>query len=88
MIVGDFMLHPQAEFSRVSNEAAQLYREETPMKKQSASGLRDAAEKAIKELKSKLGPKFSKNLAIADPKNSPEFLDEVCPFSSCSQNVH
>lgn len=74
-------LSSQAEFSRVANEAAQIYQEDTPTKKQTVSGLREAVDKAIKNLKTSLSHKFNKQLAIADPKNSPEFLAEVSTFS-------
>ena len=61
-----------------SDEAASAYRKKTPEDEQSASAVWDvmneASERMVEAIKKK---DFTKYLAIANPKNGDDFLNEV-----------
>ena len=61
-----------------SDEAAKAYMEKTPADEQTASAvweiMNDASEKMVDSIKNK---DFTKYLAIANPKNGDDFLNEV-----------
>ena len=63
-----------------SDEAAKAYMEKTPADEQTASAIwdvmNDATEKMVDLIKRK---DFTKYLAIANPRNGDDFLNEVTP---------
>ena len=72
----------------IADEASRLYKEKTPIKKQSAKGeweeIRKATTAIVKSFRKK---KFDKMLAVADPANGDDFMMEVCSYTNISKII-
>ena len=70
----------QREIAVASDEAARAYLDKTPKEEQTANAVWDvmteASERLVESIKKK---DFTKYLAIANPKNGDDFLNEVTP---------
>jgi hypothetical protein len=70
-----------------SDEAARIYKEKTPIEDQTATGVWDVMNAASNNMVESIKRKdFTKYLAIANPKNGDDFLNEVRP-SSCLSSL-
>ena len=68
----------QREIVAASDEAARIYKENTPILEQTAAGVWDAMTAASNNMVDTIKKKdFTKYLAIANPKNGDDFLAEV-----------
>jgi hypothetical protein len=67
----------QQEIIEAGDEGQRRYEDETPVGKQTAPGLENAINNAVIIKKQKLSAPFAKYLAIANPGNGSEFLEEA-----------
>lgn len=63
---------------QVSNEAAQLYREEVEEVSQSDLGLQEYVDKAVSKKKEELLTAFNKAQSVANPALGPGIMEQVC----------
>lgn len=70
----------QQEISVAADAAGRKYSETTPEKERSEVGIANAMRMGAKEKASKLYMKMMKLVAVANPANGPEFLEEVIHF--------
>ncbi len=77
MLVYDSYL--QREVVAAADEASRLYKEKTPIRKQSAKGEWEEMTKATASIVRSVRKKeFDKLLAVSDPANGDDFMLEVC----------
>ena len=71
-----------------ADEASRLYKEKTPIKKQSAKGEWEEMAKATAAIVRSFRKKeFDKMLAVADPTNGDDFMVEVCSYAKFSKII-
>ena len=77
----------QREVVVVAYETSRLYKEKTPIKKQSVKGEWEEKAKGTPVIVRLFAKKNDKMLAVADPANEDDFMVEVCSYANFSKIV-